>query len=317
VATFIVMMIVIITIFADQGFASFGFPFQVFGVSIDKRLFGIIIATIVLCAVMAYDDLKGAPAYLKLFFQILSALVLIFTGIGLIYLNNPFGNTIYLNTIKYAFQISSQTYHFVLFADLFFIFWVLTLTNATNFIDGLDGLSATLNLISVAIIGALSYSIGQNSTALMCAVLVGAIVGFLPFNLPFSKRGAKMFLGDTGAMFLGLMLAVLTVITGGKLVTVSLVFGLAIIDALYVVFRRIAAGKNPFTSPDQSHIHHRFLRAGLSKGATLIIISSFSLLFGLAGLMVQGRLKMYLLAILVVLVLAMFVILDRKKAKLI
>ncbi len=307
VATFVVIMLAL-AIFAPKSWTDFGFPFAFWGFSIDKRLLGILVAVIILSAVMVYDDIKGAPAYLKLFFQILAAVILIFTGVGLVYLNNPFGNTIYLDTVKIPFQFGADVYHLVLYADLFFLFWVLMLTNATNFIDGLDGLSSTLVLISVVIVGILSYGVGQVSTALMCAVVAGAIIGFLPYNLP----PAKIFLGDTGSMFLGLILAVLTVITGGKLATVLLVFGLAIIDAVYVVIRRIIAGKNPFVTPDQTHLHHRFLRAGFSKQATLAIISGLSLLFGLAGLFLIGKAKIFCLLVLVAVVVVLFILLDRK-----
>lgn len=311
VGTFLILMVAVIILFGDRSWGDFGFPYKIFSVAADKRLLGILLATIVLSIIMVYDDLKGASAPIKLFFQIFSAVILIFAGVGLVYLNNPFGNTIYLDAVKIPLQIGVSTYHLVAWADLFFVLWVLMLTNATNFIDGLDGLAAILSLISISIIGVLSYSMGQMSTALMCAILSGAIIGFLPLNLPVGGR-AKMFLGDTGAMFLGLMLAILTVISGGKLATVLLVFGLAILDALYVIAKRLIRGKNPLTTADQSHLHHRFIRAGFSKLSTLGIITGFSLLFGLSGLMFTGRIKIYLIGILVIAAITMFYILDKK-----
>ncbi len=314
VATFLILMIAIVAIYGDKSWGDFGFAYKILSIPIDKRLLGILLSVTVLSSIMIYDDFKNAPAAAKLGFQIISAIILIFAGVGLVYLNNPFGNTIYLDSIKIPLQIGADVYHLVFWADLFLILWVLILTNATNFIDGLDGLAVTLSLISIAIIGVLSYLMGQPSTALMCAILSGGIIGFLPFNLPVGGK-AKMFLGDTGAMFLGLMLAILTVISGGKLATVLLVFGLAIIDALYVVVKRLISGKNPLTTADQSHLHHRFIRAGFSKAATLAIITGFSMLFGLSGLMLAGKTKIYLLAVLVAGALIMFHGLDRKITK--
>lgn len=314
VGTFLILMVAVIILFGDRSWGDFGFPYKIISVAADKRLLGILLATIVLSIIMVYDDLKGASAVSKLFFQLVSAVILIFSGIGLVYLNNPFGNTIYLDAVKIPLQIGASTYHLVAWADLFFVLWVLMLTNATNFIDGLDGLAATLSLISISIIGILSYSMGQMSTALMCTILSGAIIGFLPLNLPIGGH-ARMFLGDTGAMFLGLMLAILTVISGGKLATVLLVFGLAILDALYVIAKRLIRGKNPLTTADQSHLHHRFIRAGFSKLSTLGIITGFSLLFGLSGLMFTGRIKIYLLIALVAGAFIMFYSLDRKISK--
>jgi UDP-GlcNAc:undecaprenyl-phosphate GlcNAc-1-phosphate transferase len=305
VASFVAVMIVL-AIFLPKETTDFGFPFSVFGVSIDKRLLGILVASIFLSAVMLFDDLKGIPAYLKLAAQIISALILIGAGVGLIYINNPFGLTIYLDSWKIPFQIGTSLYHIVIWADLLFVFWIILLTNATNFIDGLDGLAPTLSLIAAVILAFLSLKIGQPATALLAAVFAGAIAGFLPWNLP----RAKIFLGDTGSMFLGLMLAVLTVISGGKLATVLLVFGLVILDAIYVIGKRIVRGKNSLTTPDRSHLHHRFLDAGFTPASNLISISAISLLFGLAGVFVEGRMKIYLIGVLAVITLIIFVLLD-------
>jgi UDP-GlcNAc:undecaprenyl-phosphate GlcNAc-1-phosphate transferase len=158
----------------------------------------------------------------------------------------------------------------------------------------------------------------------MTAVFAGAIIGFIPLNLPLNAPrslggggAAKIFLGDTGSMFLGLMLAILTVISGGKLATVLLVFGLVIIDALYVILKRILRGKNPLTTPDQSHLHHRFLRAGFTPAMSLILITLLSLSFGLAGLLTSGKLKIILIVILALFSILLFLLLDLvgKKSK--
>jgi UDP-GlcNAc:undecaprenyl-phosphate GlcNAc-1-phosphate transferase len=307
VASFVLVMICV-AIFAPKSSSDLGFPYAIWGISIDKRLLGILLSVVVLSAVMVVDDIKGVKAYFKLFFQIVAAGILIVAGVGFVYLNNPLGNTIYLDSLKYPFYIGGQTYHLVVWADLFFLVWVLLLTNATNFIDGLDGLAGTLSLIAGVILALLSLSVGQYSTALLCVVFCGAIAGFLPFNWP----KAKIFLGDTGSMFLGLMLATITIITGGKLGTVLLVFGLVILDALYVIAKRLYRGQNPLTTPDQSHIHHRFLVAGFSRKQTLIIISAISLGFGLCGVYLHGITKLYLILALAVLSILLFIFLDIK-----
>ena len=307
VAAFLLVMITIL-LFLPKSATDLGFPFAVFGISVDKRLLGILVAVVFLAIVMLFDDLKGVPAYLKLSAQIVSAAILIAAGVGIVYLNNPFGLAIALDSIKFPIQIGGSVYHLVFWADLFLILWVIILTNATNFIDGLDGLAGSLSLVAAVILIFLSLKVGQPATALVATVFAGAILGFLPFNLP----RAKIFLGDTGSMFLGLMLAILTVISGGKLATVLLVFGLVILDAVYVIAKRLFQGKNPLTNPDQQHLHHRFLRAGFSPTSTLIIISVISLLFGLAGILTSGQMKIYLIGILAVLSLVAFIALDRK-----
>lgn len=311
VVSFLVIML-ILAFLTQSANTDFGFPFAIFGISIDKRLLGIIIATLFLSTVMLFDDLKGLNPFFKLAVQIISAVILIASGIGILYLNNPFGLTIYLDSLKIPLLIGSDVYHIVFWADLVFMLWFLLLTNATNFIDGLDGLAGTLATIGAITLLFVSKSNAQEATALLSAVFAGAIIGFLPWNLP----KAKIFLGDVGSMFIGLMLAVLTVITGGKLATILLVFGLVIIDALYVVIKRILRGKNPFSTPDQSHIHHRFLKAGFSPVSTLLTITFISLLFALSSLLAGGRLKIYLIGVLIILSFVMFIGLDLKARKL-
>jgi len=306
VGSFLVVCAVLVGIYGDKGLLDFGFPYKTLGVTIDKRLLGIILASVFIALVMLVDDLKGVRPFYKLLAQIGAALILILTGVGLIYLNNPFGLTIYLDNVKFPVQFAGEIFNFVLWADLFFILWVVLLTNATNFIDGLDGLASTLALIAFLTLGILSYQNGQISTALLCAVICGATIGFLPFNLP----PAKMFLGDVGSMFLGLMLATVSVISGGKLAALMMVFALVIMDAIYVIVKRILRGKNPLTTPDKTHLHHRFLRAGLSARAILLINALISLAFGLFALLFFGQMKIILIVVLAFLTLGMFITTD-------
>lgn len=307
--------LILLAFFASDQYRNFGFPFALGGISIDKRLLGIIVASIVLGAVMLRDDIKGLGASWKLICQIFVALILISAGIGVTYLNNPFGMTIRLDQVALPVEIFDTTYRVIIFADLFFVLWTILLTNATNFIDGLDGLATTLSIIAGATISVISFSMNDFATATLALVWVGAMLGFLPFNLPLGKSEAKMFLGDTGSQFLGLMLAILTVISGGKLATVLLVFGIVILDALYVIAKRIIRKQNPFTTADTTHLHHRFLKAGFSKTATLLIISTISACFGFSALIFEDELKILMIGVLAVLSLALFIVLDLKIKK--
>ena len=311
VGSFLIICALLVGIYGDKDLVDFGFPFKTLGITIDKRLLGIILASVFISLVMLLDDLRGVKPFYKLMAQIGAAVILILTGVGLTYFNNPFGNTIYLDGWKIPVQIGANVFNLVVWADIILILWVGVLTNATNFIDGLDGLAATLSLIAFITLGVISFNAGQTSTALLCAVIIGAIIGFLPFNLP----PAKMFLGDVGSMFLGLMLATVSVISGGKLAALLMVFALVILNALYVVVKRVLHGKNPFTTPDQSHLHHRFLRLGFSPQKTLLIITLLSALFGLTALLSYGQLKIYLLIIFAVLALLGFYYLDLKGKK--
>lgn len=286
----------------------FGFPYAIFGLSIDKRLLGIVLSSLLIVGVMSIDDIKGLNPFVKLTTQIIAAIILILAGVGLTYVNNPLGLAIPLDSYKIPFQIAGNTFHFVVIADLLFVAWIILLTNATNFIDGLDGLAGSLTLIASVILTFVSLSVGQTSTAILSAIFAGAILGFLFLNFP--RREAKIFLGDSGSMFLGLILATISVITGGKLATVALVYGLVIIDALYVIVKRLLTGKNPFTTADQSHLHHRFLKAGFTKVQTLITICSLSILFGLSALLLTPRDKVIAIMVLTIVSIGIFIFLD-------
>lgn len=268
-------------------FAQFNFPFAIAGWSIDKRLLGIIGAAVVLVGVMLIDDIRGLSAWTKLAVQILVSLIIIASGIGIIYLNNPFGNTIYLDTIRIPVALSGVTYHIDVIADLVLMVWLILMMNAVNFLDGLDGLAGGIGLIALVVLFVLSLALGQPATALVAAIFGGALLGFLPYNF----RRAKAFLGDSGAMLIGLLLGVLAVISGAKFASVLLVLGVAVIDAAVVIVVRLVRGKNPLTTPDQNHLHHRLLKAGFSAGQSVAILWTVALVFGLLGLLMSGRTK--------------------------
>lgn len=306
----VLITLILLASFAPDQYRNFGFPFAFLGVSIDKRLLGIIIATIILSAVMLKDDVSGVKPTYKLITQIFVALILISAGVGIAYLNNPFGLALRLDSVALPIQLGASTYRIILYADLIFIIWTVLLTNATNFIDGLDGLATSLAIISGAVITGLSLKMSDFATATLAAIWVGAMIGFLPFNIFYGKKSARMFLGDTGSQFLGLMLAVLTFISGGKLATILLVFGIVILNALYVIAKRLYRGKNPFTTADKTHLHHRFLQAGFSKTATLLIICAISAAFGFSALIFEGQTKIIMIGILAIISLLIFVALD-------
>ena len=163
----------------------------------------------------------------------------------------------------------------------FSILWPVLLTNAFNLIDGLDGLCSR-----VAVFAALGLMLlGASPIAVS---LAGALVGFLPFNL----RPAKMFLGDTGALFAGFTLGVLSLqLTAknewrGMIIPILLIFALPIADTVFSVFRRLARGKSPF-SPDREHFHHKLVDKGFSHGEASLLLSLLSLSLCAVGVMIN------------------------------
>ncbi len=250
---------------------------------IDKHLVGIWAGALIIIISMLIDDIRGLSAWKKLFFQALAVIAIIASGIGIENLSNPFGNAFDLNSVYIPIAtVGGIVYHFSLWSDLLTLIWLIGMMNVINFLDGVDGLAAGTSAIAAFVIFLLSISLAVNqpATAMVAIILVGATLGFLVLNFP----PAKIFMGDSGSMFLGFMLGVLAVISGGKLATAFLVLGFPIIDGLIVAGGRIMRGQNPFTTPDKTHLHHRFLKAGFSVRQSIISLYLISVAFGWVSL---------------------------------
>jgi UDP-GlcNAc:undecaprenyl-phosphate GlcNAc-1-phosphate transferase len=286
----------------SSSFSGFGFPFAVLGFSIDKRLLAVLAGGAVLVAFMFVDDIRGLSASKKLLAQILVAFIVIAGGIGITYINNPLlGPTIYLNSTLIPVTLGGVVYHIVLWADLLAVVWLILLMNVINFSDGIDGLAGTISAIALLVISILSsrLPVDQPATMLLALIGLGSVLGFLVWNLP----PAKIFMGDSGAMFLGYLTAVLAIIAGAKLATTLVVLALPIIDSMIVIIGRLVKGKNPMTHADKSHLHHRLLAAGLTVRQTVLVLCGLSVLFGIAALQNNGigKITIFIIATAVVL----------------
>jgi UDP-N-acetylmuramyl pentapeptide phosphotransferase/UDP-N-acetylglucosamine-1-phosphate transferase len=168
--------------------------------------------------------------------------------------------------------------------------------NTINFLDGLDGLAGGVSGIAFFVLFFLSLTptVLQPETAFLCIILAGCALGFLPYNF----HPAKIFMGDSGSYFLGFMLAVLAIIAGGKIATALLVLGFPILDAFWVILRRILSFHSPFIA-DKKHLHHRLLEVGLSQRQAVGLIYFLSLCFGAVALFLQtGKQKSIALLVL-------------------
>lgn len=284
----------------------------IFGV--DRKLFGILFGSLIIVGVMLYDDLRGLSPFKKLIAQIAVALIIIASGAGIDTISNPFGAPINLNSVYLPiFSYQGMVFHFSLRSDLLTLIWLVGMMNVVNFIDGIDGLAAGLSGIGAIIIFLLSASLAVNqpATALISIILAGAVVGFLPRNF----YPAKIFMGDSGSMFLGLMLGTLTLISGGKLATVFLVLGFVIVDGLVVTLGRVMRRQNPFSTPDKTHLHHRFIDAGFSVRQAVITLYIIAVLFGWVALRSSAKTKLEASAILVILILSLIYFLIKMKER--
>lgn len=311
IAIFLSFFIVSLIFFLAHPDLSFG-PSAILGM--DRRLLAIWIGGFLITGLMFFDDLFGLKAWQKLIIQIFVALIMIAGGIGIDQLANPFGDPANLNSIYIPlFSYKGVIYHFSLLSDLLTLIWIVGLMNILNFVDGVDGLAGGLATISSLVIFFLSISVlvNQPATAMVAMILAGASLGFLVWNFP----PAKIFMGDSGSMFLGLMLGVLPLISGGKLATVFLVLGFPIIDGFFVAFGRLFRGQNPLTTPDKTHLHHRFLDSGFSPRQAVLTMYAISIAFGWVALRSSTENKMIAASVLVVLLLALLGILRLVKKR--
>ena len=151
----------------------------------------------------------------------------------------------------------------------FSIVWIAGMINSINFIDGLDGLSSGIGLIAAVTLGVISLTpqIDQSLIAVLCFVLAGALLGFMRWNF----HPATIFAGTSGVMFLGYTLALLSILGTAKVAVAMLVLAVPIIDAFWIIVRRLLQRRSPF-SPDRGHLHHRLLDVGLSHRQTVLLI---------------------------------------------
>jgi len=212
VAIFVSFIIVASLVFAFNRELSFGGGSFI---GLDKRFLGIFFGGLFVGLAMLLDDIYGLNVKQKLAIQIIAALIIISSGVGIDHLSNPFGDPINLNTIYLPiFRYHGIVYHFSLLSDLLTLSWIVIMMNVINFVDGVDGLAGGLSEIACFTIFLLSISVAvsQPATATVSIILAGSIAGFLFWNFP----PAKIFMGDSGSMFLGFMLGLLPLISGGN-----------------------------------------------------------------------------------------------------
>ena len=279
----------------------FGFLVAIisFNDSWTKELVSILIGVGILGVLGIIDDCKELDAKLKFVVQIIAALVVVIFGdIRISVMSNP--NVFSENPYIIFPQWLSITVT---------VLWIVFMTNAVNFIDGLDGLAAGVSAIMSMSLVFIAITYHEYEIALLGIALMGACFGFLPFNF----NPAKIFMGDTGSMFLGYMLSVLSVQGMFKSYAVIsfavpiIMLGLPLFDALFAMLRRLLTGKNPM-SADRGHLHHRLYDMGFSQKQTVFILYAISGVLGITSILLAEqrflRAMLLLISVLIFLLIA-------------
>ncbi|CAM5191264.1 UDP-GlcNAc:undecaprenyl-phosphate GlcNAc-1-phosphate transferase OS=Ureibacillus acetophenoni OX=614649 GN=SAMN05877842_101160 PE=4 SV=1 [Ureibacillus acetophenoni] len=227
----------------------------------------IVLAATIIIITGILDDMYEISAKAKMLGQLVAALIIVFYGdIQIDMINLPFGGEMDFGLLSIPLTI----------------LWIVGITNAINLIDGLDGLAAGVSTIALITLSTMAFIMGNNPFVLAVAALLAfSTLGFLVFNF----HPAKIFMGDTGALFLGFMIAVLSLL-GFKNVTVVsfiipvIMLGVPISDTFFAIVRRLRNGQK-WSDPDKSHLHHRLIDIGFSHRQTVLIIYGIAAMFGL------------------------------------
>jgi UDP-GlcNAc:undecaprenyl-phosphate GlcNAc-1-phosphate transferase len=230
------------------------------------------------------DDRFQLRARWQFIGQFVLAGVALAFGIGIARLPNPLGDasvnvvgSLVVDVAGYAIDIGIAAVTTI---------WIVGMLNSINFVDGLDGLLGGIALIAVTTLGVISLLSEpvQPAVAVMCALLAGALLGFLPYNF----HPARVFIGTSGVFAVGYALAVLSVLGTAKVALALLVLGVPIIDTFWIIIRRISSGRSPF-SADRGHFHHRLLDLGLSHRQAVLLIYLICSVLAVSSLVLSGR----------------------------
>lgn len=251
---------------------------------IDTKVFGIMFSVTVLTFVNFFDDKYGLNPWLRILVQIFCILIVIFYGVGISHITNPFGGLIPLDLYTFLFSINDTNYSITLLADIFTVIWMLLMINSMNWLDGVNGLVSGVSSLGGFIIFCLSITPMVNQPQI---ATLGLIVGCIALGFWFfDVYPARMLLGDTGSMFFGFILGILAIMSGGKIATAFLVMGFPILDAVFVIVRRMKKGQSPFKG-DYTHFHHRLMESGLKHRQVLAVIYLLCGSFGISALFLQ------------------------------
>jgi len=257
--------------------------------SYSVELKAVCVSGLLVALVSMWDDVRGLSASFKLLMQLFAVVILIISGVNL-----EFGNHGWL--MNYAGPVWGMLLDNTLETGLTAL-WIIGITNAFNFLDGINGLAAALAATICLLMGLLALTTGQTYMLLLCVAVAGAALGFLPDNARY-ERPARIFLGDTGSTYIGWMMAGIAVMGNwsdrGSLQAYAapiLIFSVPIFDMIYTTAARIKRGdvhnvREWIAYVGRDHLHHRLMALGISQAHVVLAIVVLSLISGLAALVI-------------------------------
>jgi UDP-GlcNAc:undecaprenyl-phosphate GlcNAc-1-phosphate transferase len=282
------------------------------------KLMGLLVGGGLLVLINFIDDRMEVAPWIRLLAQVVVGIIMVAVGIGIEAISNPFGGQIPLNEIKLALEWGPVTYTLILFSALFTVIWIVLVVNTMNWLDGIPGLVSGITVLASLALFFLSISgmVDPDDSVATMAIIV-AMIAFAFWIFDFYPP--KILLGDSGAMFFGLLIAVMAIFSGGKIATAFLILGFAILDALFVVVYRLFNKKAPWKGGEWDkyrkavHLHHRLLQFGMSERQVLVMIYVLSAIFGFSALFLGTRGKFWAIVLLVIASFVLGLVLKAKR----
>lgn len=278
---------------------------------LDNHLKAIFAGAIVITILGLIDDKLNINPYARLIILFVASAIPIAAGVGITFINNPFGNILNLNIPFFGGNMSLLNNIYL--SDIFSVLWLIFLMNILNMgAKGVDGqLPGVVGIASIVIaILSLSYSadIAEWPVITLAAIIAGAHFGFLKWNF----YPQKIMPGFSGGTLAGYFLGILSILSTTKVGTLLVCLGIPIVDTIYTITRRVMSGKSPVWG-DAGHLHHRLLKAGLSKTQVSFVYWFFTLSLGIIALNLNASYKFYTIIGIILFVGGMIFWLSQKK----
>ena len=283
-------------------------------IPMNKLLIGILLGGFLIVLMGILDDYFDLSAMSRLIMNIIIVAIVILFGLGIPYITNPFGGVIDLQQIKFTYDLFGS-HEFLILSNLFALIWIVALMNFVSWSSGVDGQLSGFTAISSIILGLValrfsSHEISAISVTLLAFIVGGAYAGFLPWHF----YPQKIMPGYSGGALSGYMLGVLSILSWGKVGTMALVLAVPLVDAMYIILRRLIHKQSPFQG-DAGHFHHRLMEIGWGKRRIAVFYWFVSLLFGLSALYLHPQQQILALSITVILLAIFIILINRIKLR--
>lgn len=271
-------------------------------VTFTKQILGIFLGGFILVTVGILDDKYDLKNYWRLIAQIVAAIIVVGSGVGISFITNPLyslglgglntPSVIRLDTLRIFFDFFGS-HSIIVWADILAIFWIVWVINMVNFSSGVDGQMPGIVLISLLVILAVSLRfLPGDATQLVVGQLAIAGVGTTLAFLLYNFYPAKIFPGDSASYFLGFLVAVCAILSGAKIGAAVLVMAVPLIDGVFTIVRRVASGKSPLVG-DRKHLHHRLLELGWGQRRIALFYYFVCAILGAIALLLHPAQKIF------------------------